>query len=122
MHFDSAGVKWLKTSSSHLNLSLPVYFLFHPISLPDFLSPVFKMNQSTSVSNQPQITRLSLAKFSHTTTTIDHTGPLLWNHVNNTNGDLACILELFMGSPSTPARLIIRVARNDGILVGSLCT
>ncbi|KAJ5720856.1 uncharacterized protein N7483_008790 [Penicillium malachiteum] len=73
------------------------------------------MNQRTLTPNHPQITRLPLAKFSHTTTTIDHGGLLSWNHINST-GDLTCILELLAGGGATLPRLVIRIARNDGIL------
>lgn len=63
-----------------------------------------------------QVARLPLAKFSHTTTSIDHSGPLSWIHVNG-HGDLVCLLDKFSGSPSTPSRLILRVVNNHGILV-----
>jgi len=65
-----------------------------------------------------QVVRLSLAKFSHTTTSIDHSGPLSWIHVNG-RGDLVCLLDKFSGSPSTPSRLILRVLNIHGILVCS---
>lgn len=63
-----------------------------------------------------QVTRLPLTKFSHTTTTINHSVPLCWTHVNG-DGNLACILEQIPGEHSVPPRLVMRVARNDGILV-----
>ncbi|KAJ6188496.1 hypothetical protein N7519_003404 [Penicillium mononematosum] len=63
----------------------------------------------------PQVLRLAIAKFSHTTTTIDHVGPLTWNHVPG-NGDLACIFEKFLDSGSVPSRMIQKVVRGDGIL------
>lgn len=66
----------------------------------------------------PQVLRLPIAKFSHTTTAIDHVGPLTWNHVPG-NGDLACIFEKFLDSGSMPSRLIQKVVRADGILVRS---
>ncbi|OQD74019.1 hypothetical protein PENDEC_c012G06772 [Penicillium decumbens] len=62
-----------------------------------------------------QVARLPLAKFSHTTTSIDHSGPLSWIHVNG-HGDLVCQLERFSGSSSTPSRLMLRVMNNHGIL------
>ncbi|KAJ6127093.1 hypothetical protein N7523_002705 [Penicillium sp. IBT 18751x] len=62
-----------------------------------------------------QVARLPLAKFSHTTTSIDHSGPLSWIHVNGTEG-LVCLLDKFSGGPSTPSRLILRVVNNQGIL------
>ncbi|KAJ5928868.1 hypothetical protein N7466_007824 [Penicillium verhagenii] len=64
---------------------------------------------------QSQTTRLPLTKFSHTTTTINHSAPLSWTHVNS-DGDLTCILEQVPGEFSVPPRLVLRVARNDGIL------
>lgn len=66
-----------------------------------------------------QVARLPLAKFSHTTTSIDHSGPLSWIHING-HGGLVCLLDKFSGSPSTPSRLILRVLNNHGILVCSL--
>ncbi|KAJ5956035.1 hypothetical protein N7501_010314 [Penicillium viridicatum] len=63
----------------------------------------------------PQVLRLPIAKFSHTTTAVDHVGPLTWNHVPG-NGDLACIFEKFLDSGSMPSRLIQKVVRGDGIL------
>ncbi|KAJ5196115.1 hypothetical protein N7449_006594 [Penicillium cf. viridicatum] len=63
----------------------------------------------------PQVLRLPIAKFSHTTTAIDHVGPLTWNHVPG-NGDLACIFEKFLDSGSMPSRMIQKVVRGDGIL------
>ncbi|KAJ5237424.1 hypothetical protein N7489_007515 [Penicillium chrysogenum] len=63
----------------------------------------------------PQVLRLAIAKFSHTTTTIDHVGPLTWNHVPG-NGDLACIFEKFLDSGSVPSRMIQKVVRGGGIL------
>ncbi|KAJ5923296.1 hypothetical protein N7454_008541 [Penicillium verhagenii] len=65
---------------------------------------------------QSQTTRLPLTKFSHTTTTINHSAPLSWTHVNS-DGDLTCILEQVAGECSVPPRLVLRVARNDGILI-----
>ncbi|KAJ6095785.1 hypothetical protein N7486_006531 [Penicillium sp. IBT 16267x] len=62
-----------------------------------------------------QVTRLPLTKFSHTTTTINHSVPLSWTHVNG-DGDLVCIVEQIPGEHSVPPRLVLRVARNDGIL------
>ncbi|KAJ5849944.1 hypothetical protein N7455_009800 [Penicillium solitum] len=63
----------------------------------------------------PQVLRLPIAKFSHTTTAIDHVGPLTWNHVPG-NGGLACIFEKFLDSGSMPSRMIQKVVRGDGIL------
>ncbi|KAJ5759344.1 hypothetical protein N7520_006500 [Penicillium odoratum] len=69
-----------------------------------------------SLQIAPQRTCLPLTKFSHTTTTINHGGPLAWTHVNS-DVDLVCILEQISGERSVPPRLLLRVARNDGILI-----
>ncbi|KXG48195.1 uncharacterized protein PGRI_020650 [Penicillium griseofulvum] len=63
----------------------------------------------------PQVLRLAIAKFSHTTTAIDHVGPLTWNHIPG-NGDLACIFEKFLDSGPIPSKMIQKVVRGDGIL------
>ncbi|OQE06801.1 hypothetical protein PENVUL_c016G03278 [Penicillium vulpinum] len=63
----------------------------------------------------PQVLRLAIAKFSHTTTTIDHVGPLTWNHIPG-SGDLACIFEKFLDSASVPSILIQKVVRGDCIM------
>jgi hypothetical protein len=63
-----------------------------------------------------QVLRLAIAKFSHATTTIDHVGPLTWNHVTD-NGDLICIFEKIQNSASMPTSLIQRVVRGNVILV-----
>ncbi|KAJ5383759.1 hypothetical protein N7517_001670 [Penicillium concentricum] len=63
----------------------------------------------------PQFLRLPIAKFSHTTTAIDHVGPLTWNHIPG-NGDLACIFEKFLDSGPVPSKMIQKVVRGDGIL------
>ena len=66
----------------------------------------------------PQILRLSISKFSQTTTLIDHVGPLTWNHVTG-NGNLYCIFEKFFDSGPVPSRLIQKVLRGDDVLVCS---
>ncbi|OQE46606.1 hypothetical protein PENCOP_c001G01619 [Penicillium coprophilum] len=63
----------------------------------------------------PQFLRLAIAKFSHTTTAIDHVGPLTWNHIPG-NGDLACIFEKSLDSGPIPSKMIQKVVRGDGIL------
>ncbi|CAI7644432.1 unnamed protein product [Penicillium glandicola] len=63
----------------------------------------------------PQVLRLAIAKFSYTTTAIDHVGPLTWNHVPG-NGDLACVFERFLDTRTIPSRMIQKVVRGDGIL------
>ncbi|KAJ5105624.1 hypothetical protein NUU61_002971 [Penicillium alfredii] len=73
------------------------------------------MMQHPPHHNIPQTTRLALAKFSHTTTTIDHVGPLTWSHING-NGDIICIFEQSPGTVSRPAELVLRVIQNSGIV------
>ncbi|KAJ5776390.1 uncharacterized protein N7511_001401 [Penicillium nucicola] len=72
-----------------------------------------KLRSSQALS--PQIIRLAIAKFSHTTTTIDHIGPLTWNHVSG-NGDLVCVFEKLPSSASASIGLIQRVIRGNVIL------
>lgn len=79
--------------------------------LSAFTMPKIPPQQTAS-----QVTRLPLAKFSHTTTGIHHSGPFSWDHVNGCD-DLVCLLDKFPGSASTPSRLVLRVASNHGILV-----
>ncbi|OQD83435.1 hypothetical protein PENANT_c016G10619 [Penicillium antarcticum] len=66
-------------------------------------------------SHISQVLRLAIAKFSHTTTAIDHIGPLTWNHVSG-NEDLVCIFEKIHNGDSVPIRLIQRVIRGNVIL------
>ncbi|KAJ5287424.1 hypothetical protein N7478_003110 [Penicillium angulare] len=66
-------------------------------------------------SKGPKVTRLPLSKFSHTTTTIDHSGPLSWTHVNDAQ-QLTCVLEQSSTCPSTIPRLLMRVSQNNMIL------
>ncbi|KAJ5612528.1 hypothetical protein N7510_005722 [Penicillium lagena] len=66
--------------------------------------------------NIPYLTHLALAKFSHTTTPIEHAGPLTWHHVNG-NGELLCIFEKLPDSVSMPTRLILRVVQHQTTLV-----
>ncbi|KAJ5983964.1 hypothetical protein N7481_006063 [Penicillium waksmanii] len=73
------------------------------------------MQQSKFRQEHPSGTRLSLAKFSYTTTPIDHPGPLSWCHING-NGDLVCIFDKFAATGSASSKLIMKVIRNDSVL------
>lgn len=74
------------------------------------------MQQSKFRQEYSSGTRLSLAKFSYTTTPIDHPGPLSWSHLNG-NGDLVCIFDKFAATGSASSKLIMKVIRNDSVLV-----
>ncbi|QQK42520.1 hypothetical protein Pdw03_6421 [Penicillium digitatum] len=71
--------------------------------------------QHLQPSTPPQVIRLAIAKFSHTTTAIDHVGPLTWNHVPG-KVDLVCIFEKFLNLESVPSKMIQKVVRGDSIL------
>ncbi|KAJ5596231.1 hypothetical protein N7450_002689 [Penicillium hetheringtonii] len=74
------------------------------------------MQQSSSHQVHPSKSHLlSLAKFSYTATPIDHPGPLSWSHIN-AHGDLVCALDQYPGHESIPARLIMKITRNDIIM------
>ncbi|KAL5001889.1 hypothetical protein BDV10DRAFT_158960 [Aspergillus recurvatus] len=70
------------------------------------------MHRSTH-SQQPQgpttLARFQLAKFSYTTSSISHRGPLAWNHISG-NGNLCGIFESYAALSS--ARVLFRVVRN----------
>lgn len=74
------------------------------------------MQQSAFRQTHPSGTRLSLAKFSYTTTPIDYPGPLSWNHING-HGDLVSLFDKVAPNESTSSKLIMKVLRNDAILV-----
>ncbi|PYH89159.1 hypothetical protein BO71DRAFT_444767 [Aspergillus ellipticus CBS 707.79] len=61
------------------------------------------------------LARLSLAKFSHTTNSINHRGPLNWCHIMG-NGDLTVILERSTMTSFTPDRLLLKILRVHEIL------
>ncbi|RAH57482.1 hypothetical protein BO85DRAFT_449464 [Aspergillus piperis CBS 112811] len=56
------------------------------------------------------LTRLSLAKFSHTTTSLTHRGPLNWSHIMG-NGDMTAIFERRTMTSFTPDRVLMKVLR-----------
>ncbi|CAK40610.1 uncharacterized protein BO96DRAFT_337468 [Aspergillus niger CBS 101883] len=62
------------------------------------------------------LTRLSLAKFSHTTTSLTHRGPLNWSHIMG-NGDLTAIFEKRTMTSFTPDRVLLKVLRVHDSLV-----
>lgn len=80
------------------------------------LLPEAKMPKSAIQRALSREIRLPLAKYSHTSAPLNFTGVLTWTHVNG-SGDLACSFDQFAGNASSPPRLILRVTRNDGILV-----
>lgn len=63
-----------------------------------------------------QLARLPLAKFSHTTTAVNHNGPLNWSHVFG-NGDIIGIIESQATLATAPARVLLKVFRDYEILV-----
>lgn len=76
------------------------------------------MQNSTFHQSHSTGTRLSLAKFSYTTTPVDHPGPLSWSHINGL-GDLACVFDKLTATESSSLKLIMKVTRGDSILVFS---
>lgn len=62
-------------------------------------------------SQTSQLARVSLAKFSHTTTSSSHNGPLNWSHIFG-NGDITAILESHVAS-----RVLLKVFQGHEILV-----
>lgn len=71
-------------------------------------------------SQQPQepiqLARLPLAKFSHTTTSTGHSGPLNWTHIIG-NGDIIGVLDNYPVVGLAPARTVLKVFRDYEILV-----
>ena len=59
---------------------------------------------------QTQLARVSLAKFSHTTTPNNQNGPLNWNHIFG-NGDMSAVLE------RQTTTVLFKVVRGVEILV-----
>jgi hypothetical protein len=59
---------------------------------------------------------LPLAKFSHTTTSINHRGPLNWSHVFG-NGDIIGIFERVSMTAPLPSRVLLKILRDRDILV-----
>ncbi|KAJ5346674.1 hypothetical protein N7541_009156 [Penicillium brevicompactum] len=62
-----------------------------------------------------RVHHFTLAKFSHTTTLIDHVGPLTWNHVTG-NGELHCIFEKIADPSLVSSSLIQKVLRGNDML------
>lgn len=68
-------------------------------------------------SQEPsQLARLPLAKFSHTTTAVNHNGPLNWSHLFG-NGDIIGIIESQVTLATASARVLLKVFRDYEILV-----
>lgn len=59
-----------------------------------------------------QLACLSLAKFSHTTTSVSHRGPLHWNHIIG-NGDIIGIFERFTVSDN----VLLKVFQGNNMIV-----
>lgn len=85
---------WIVSSDSNL-------IMFHPSQQP---------------REPTQLACLSLAKFSHTTTSIGHNGPLNWSHIIG-NGDIVGQIESHSASGLTPARVLLKVFRDYELLV-----
>ncbi|PWY78315.1 hypothetical protein BO70DRAFT_294293 [Aspergillus heteromorphus CBS 117.55] len=69
------------------------------------------MHRHAQQSVEPtSLARLSLAKFSHSTTSFNHRGPLNWCHVMG-NGDLTGIFERLPMTSFTPDRILLKVLR-----------
>ncbi|KAJ5328044.1 hypothetical protein N7452_008434 [Penicillium brevicompactum] len=62
-----------------------------------------------------QVHHFTIAKFSHTTTLIDHVGPLTWNHVTG-NGELHCIFEKIADPSLVSSSLTQKVLRGNDML------
>lgn len=78
---------------------------------------MYRPSQQQQKPHDPsQLARLSLAKFSHTTASINHNGPLNWSHIIG-NGDLIGILENHPAFFSLPARVLLKVFRDYELLV-----
>ncbi|KAF7590308.1 hypothetical protein BBP40_003001 [Aspergillus hancockii] len=58
---------------------------------------------------------LPLAKFSHTTTSSSHRGPLNWSHVFG-NGDIIGIFERLSMPAPLPSRVLLKILRDHDIL------
>lgn len=65
-----------------------------------------------------QIARLVLAKFSHTTTSIDHSGPLSWTHITG-HGDIVAVFERYPALASASAGTWLKIFQNHEKLVTS---
>ncbi|KAL5357457.1 hypothetical protein BJX96DRAFT_16419 [Aspergillus floccosus] len=62
-----------------------------------------------------QLGHLSLAKFSHTTTSLNHKGPFNWSHIPG-DGNMIGIFERITTSPSTAKCLLLKIAHNNHVL------
>lgn len=93
-----------------LSFSLPAYILYLDIN----------HHESDHIMSQhplcTQLGCLPLAKFSHTTTSINHKGPFTWSHIPG-DGNMIGIFERIFTSSSTATRLLLRIAHNNHVLV-----
>lgn len=75
------------------------------------------MYRSSQQPQEPtQLARLPLAKFSHTTTSTGHSGPLNWTHIIG-NGDIIGVLDNYPAVGLAPATMVLRVFQDYEILV-----
>ncbi|KAL4909007.1 hypothetical protein BDW74DRAFT_174227 [Aspergillus multicolor] len=71
---------------------------------------MFQSTQALEAHRPTTLARFLLSKFSYTTTSINHRGPLNWNHVFG-DGTVVGIFEKYVALSS--ARVLFRVVRND---------
>lgn len=69
--------------------------------------------------NQPSVaTRLPLAKFSFTTTTVNSHARMIWTHIDG-DGSLFCETESHAKDGMKPTSFFIKVVQNNSVLVTS---
>lgn len=74
---------------------------------------------SSKPSESSQIARLTLAKFSHTTTSINHSGPFSWTHIIG-NGEIAAVFERLPILAPGATQTLLKVFQGYNLLVISL--
>ena len=116
------------TNTPHLTQPFfnPNFFIYH---LSEYMLSCHWVGPSNNnftmyhPSQQPpeptQLACLPLAKFSHTTTSIGHNGPLNWSHIMG-NGDIVGRIESHAAPGLTPARVLLKVFRDYELLVSYL--
>lgn len=72
------------------------------------------LSQRTQIPTQ--LSRLPLAKFSHTTTSINYRGPLTWSHLFS-NGDIIVVFERCPSTFSAGEKVLMKVSRDREMLV-----
>lgn len=70
---------------------------------------------SSKSSESSQIARLTLAKFSHTTTSINHSGPFSWTHIIG-NGEITAVFERFPMLASGATQTLLKVFQGYNLL------